>query len=141
MKIPQHILEKITGSTENYEKGFRDGWDACSLDIEATLETYLKREGDLREDIKEFEHNQKIDEAIIKQLKAQLRTQLMEEQEPSDKSQEAAHYNYLDDKNSELKAQLEIAMEALNEIEKKCYTDDSIAWTLANNAIEKLEVD
>lgn len=79
MKIPKTIIEKITGSTEQYEDGFIDGWKHCSSEIETTLETFLKREGDLRkeiaelkEDIKEFQHDLINNEAIIKQLEAQL---------------------------------------------------------------------
>jgi chromosome segregation ATPase len=79
LKIPAYILDKITNSNEQYEDGFIDGWKHCSSDIEATLEAFLKREGDLRkeiaelkEDIKEFQHDLINNEAIIKQLEAQL---------------------------------------------------------------------
>lgn len=68
MKILEHILEKITGSTEQYEKGFVNGWNArderCSHEIELMHDQVesaheeleilsdecLKREGDLRKE-------------------------------------------------------------------------------------------
>ena len=79
MKIPEQILEEITAKVEQYEKGFVNGWETCARTIDEASDFFLKREGDLRkenadlkEEIKEFQHNQKIDEAIIKQLKGQL---------------------------------------------------------------------
>ena len=91
MKIPEQILEEITGKVAQYEKGFVDGWETCARTIDEASDFFLKREGDLRKE------------------------------------------------NSELKAQLEIAKDALKEIEDKCYGDDSRAWSFANDVLDKLE--
>jgi hypothetical protein len=79
MKIPEQILEEITGKVEQYEKGFVNGWETCARTIDEASDFFLKREGDLRkenadlkEDIKEFQHDLINNEAIIKQLESQL---------------------------------------------------------------------
>ncbi len=93
MKIPEYILATITGSTENYEKGFINGWNACDQvsraqlalmhdqvesaheELESLSDACLEREGDLRKE------------------------------------------------NAELEEQIEIAKNALKKIEDKCYGD------------------
>lgn len=55
----------------------------------------------------------------IKGLEAVARAELMEGQEPSDRAQEAAHYNWLDDQNEKLRAKLERAKLGL-----KFYADE-----------------
>ena len=46
--------------------------------------------------------------AEIEQLKAEVRAYLMDAGEPTDRAQEAAHYNWLDDQNEELKEEIEM---------------------------------
>lgn len=69
MKIPKTIIEKITGSTEQYEDGFIDGWKHCSSEIETTLETFLKREGDLRKENAELKVQLEIAKEALQEIK------------------------------------------------------------------------
>lgn len=54
---------------------------------------------------KGFEAGYQMQAEQIKKLEAEIRGLLMDSNEPSERSQEAAHYNWLDDKNEELKTE------------------------------------
>ena len=73
MKIPEHILEKITGSTEHFERGFITGWNACGeglkIEYDAFIEPLLKREGDLRKENQELKAKLEIARQALKEIK------------------------------------------------------------------------
>jgi phosphate uptake regulator len=123
MKIPEQILEEITGKVEQYEKGFVNGWETCARTIDEASDFFLKREGDLRKEIAE--------------LKAQLeKCKEIAERDGKD-------YSDLLESNKRFQIKIILATRALTEIIKEETNNQrpggsySRSYLLAYNAMEK----